>query len=399
MVSGWTTARAPATIANVGPGFDVFGLAIRGPGDSVSIRAAEEDSLSVGGSDAGTVPADFRTNTAGIVLEALRRATRMRSRLAVRVEKGIPAGRGLGSSAASCAAAALAFLAAFPKESKGIGVAGFLRAAAEGEAAVSGWHYDNIAAALLGGFVSIGSVEPFVLSREPVSPRIHLAIAVPSLVLKTADMRKILPRSVPLQDAISNVGKASTLALALVRGDAVLAGRCLEDRLAEPLRAQRLQGYFLARRAALDAGATGFAISGSGSTVFALASTSQAAERSANAMRDAFVSDGTDAKAFTTVVDNSLPIRALLKDRGPRFSLVTESRELNRLGRKRIIPSRPWRRPQDAAPPDSPGHRAYDAAVLDARPPRSASCTGFVVRWWSERRLSRATRPARRRAQ
>ena len=323
MASTWTTARAPATIANVGPGFDVFCLAIRGPADSVSLQEAEEDSLEVGGPEAEAVPADFAHNTAGIVLEALRGATRVRSRLAVRVDKGIPAGRGLGSSAASCAAAALAFLKAFPTESKGIGVPGFLRAAAEGEAAVSGRHYDNIAGALLGGFVSIASVEPFVLAREPVSPRIHLAIAVPSFMLKTADMRKVLPRSVPLQDAISNVGNASTLALALVRGDAVLAGRCLEDRFAEPLRAQLLQGYYVARRAALDAGATGFAIAGSGSTVFALASTRQTAERSAKAMRDAFVSDGTDAKAFTSVVDNSLPIRALLKDRGPRFALVT----------------------------------------------------------------------------
>jgi homoserine kinase len=323
MPSGWTTARAPATIANVGPGFDVFCLAIRGPGDSVSIREAEEDSLVVEGPEAGTLPADFRTNTAGIVLDAMRGATRVRSRLEVRVEKGIPAARGLGSSAASCAAAALAFLKAYPKETERIGVPGVLRATAEGEAAVSGRHYDNIAGALLGGFVSLASADPFVLAREAVSPRIHIAVTVPSFMLKTADMRKVLPRSVPLQDAISNVGKASTLALALVRGDAVLAGRCLEDRFAEPLRAQLLQGYYGAKRAALDAGATGFAISGSGSTVFALASTSQAAEHSAKAMQDAFASDGTDAKAFTTTVDNSLPIRPLLKNSSPRFSLVT----------------------------------------------------------------------------
>ncbi len=319
----WTTARAPATIANVGPGFDVFCLAIHGPGDSVSIRPAGEDSLAVTGAEAGTVPPGFRANTAGIVLEALRAATGVRTPLAVRVDKGIPAGRGLGSSAASCAAAALAFLKAFPRESRAIGVAGFLRAAAEGEAAVSGRHYDNIAGALLGGFVSIASADPFVLAREPVSARIRLAIAVPSLVLKTADMRKVLPETVSLRDAVSNVGKASTLALALVRGDAVLAGRCLEDRFAEPPRSKLLHGYSAARSAALAAGATGFAISGSGSTVFALASTGQAAQRSAKAMRDAFASDGTDANAFTTTVDNSLPIRALLGNRGPRFSLVT----------------------------------------------------------------------------
>ena len=323
MPAGWTTARAPATIANVGPGFDVFCLAIRGPTDTVSIREADEDSLSVEGPEAGTVPARFAENTAGIVLEALRQATHVRTHLSVRVRKGIPAGRGLGSSAASCAAAALAFLEAFPSESKRIGVAGFLRGAAAGEAAVSGRHYDNIAGALFGGFVTIASAEPFVLAREAVSSRIHLAIAVPDFVLKTADMRKVLPRKVSLEDAVSNVGKASTLALALVRGEAVLAGRCLEDRFAEPARSPLLRGYQNARRAAFDAGATGFAISGSGSTVFALASTRQAAEHSAKAMRDAFASDGASANAFTSVVDNSLPIRALVKNRGPHFSIVT----------------------------------------------------------------------------
>ncbi len=323
MASGWTTARAPATIANVGPGFDVFCLAIHGPGDSVSLREAGADSLTVAGPDAGLVPADFRANTAGIVLEALRRATGVDARLAVRVTKGIPAGRGLGSSAASCAAAALAFLKVFPVESRRIGVEGFLRAAAEGEAAVSGRHYDNVAGALLGGVVSIASADPFVIAREPVSAHIHLAVAVPSLIMKTADMRRVVPQTVPLRDAVSNVGKAATLALALSRGDAVLAGRCLEDRFAEPPRSKLLRGYPAAKTAALDAGSTGFAISGSGSTVFALASTRQAAERSAKAMRDAFVSDGTDANAFTTTVDNSLPIRGLLKERGPRFALVT----------------------------------------------------------------------------
>lgn len=323
MASGWITARAPATIANVGPGFDVFCLAIRGPGDSVSIRASDEDTLSVVGAEAGLVPADFSGNTAGIVLEALRKATGVESGLAVRVRKGIPAGRGLGSSAASCAAAALAFLKAFPHESGRISVEGFVRGAAEGEAAVSGRHYDNIAGALLGGFVSIASTEPLVLAREAVSSRIHIAVAVPETILKTADMRRILPHQVSMRDAVSNVGKASTLALALVRGDAILAGRCLEDRYAEPARSSLLPGYAKARKAAFDAGATGFAISGSGSTVFALASTRQAAQRSANRMRDAFASDGTSANAFTTSVDNSLRLRALLPNRGPHFSIVT----------------------------------------------------------------------------
>jgi len=322
MASGWSTARAPATIANVGPGFDVFCLAIHGLGDAVSIRPADTDVLLVEGVDAELLPHSFAANTAGIVIKALRKATGIETPVEVRVRKGIPASRGLGSSAASCAAAALSFLKAFP-ESGWLGPGGFLEAAVEGEAAVAGRHYDNVAGALLGGFVSIASTAPLVLAREPVSSRIRIALAIPDLRLQTSEMRRILPRDVRREDAVSNAGKAATLALALVRGDADLAGRSLEDRIAEPARAPFLKGYAEAKRAALDAGATGLAMSGSGSAVFAFATSRRAAEQSAKSMRDAFAGLGINAKALTTTVDNSIPLRALLRDRGARFSLVT----------------------------------------------------------------------------
>src|SRR5437660_1123644 len=224
MATGWVRARAPATIANLGPGFDVFALAIRGLADEVAVRPGQRDSLRVQGIDAADLPSTFSGNTTGIVIEALRAATGITQSLEVRVTKGIPSGRGLGSSAASCAAAALAFLRAFPK-SRDLGLAGVLQASVEGEAAVSGRHYDNLAAALLGGFVTLGSSEPLLLSRLPVSPRIALAIAIPRFVLRTADMRGILPSVVPLRDAVSNVGHAAILALALARGDSALARR------------------------------------------------------------------------------------------------------------------------------------------------------------------------------
>jgi homoserine kinase len=322
MARPWVRARAPATIANVGPGFDVFCLAVRGVHDDVSIRVGARDSIVVSGEGAGSLPVGWSENTAGIVLDALRRRTGIRDPLEVRIGKGIPPARGLGSSAASAAGAAIAFLKAFPK-ARSLAPADILEAAVEGEAAVSGRHYDNVAGALLGGFVSIASTAPLVLRREPVSERIHLALAVPDLPLRTAEMRAVLPRDVSLEDAVSNVGKAATLALALVRGDAVLAGRCLEDRIATPVRAPFLAGYADVRDAALRAGATGVSISGSGSSVFGLAATRARAERSAKAMADAFRARGTNAKGFAARVDNSLPLAGLSSIRGPSLSLVT----------------------------------------------------------------------------
>ncbi len=320
MASGWVHARAPATIANVGPGFDVFCLAVRGLSDEVAIRPAAADSLRVEGLGVDFIPADFAKNTAGIVIDALRDATGISRTLEVRVRKGIPAARGLGSSAASCAAAALAFLKAFP-QSKSLGAEGFIRAAAEGEAAVAGRHYDNVAGALLGGFVTIASTDPFVAAREPVSPRIQIALAIPELVLRTAEMRRVLPDTVPLRDAVSNVGRAATLALALSRGDVGLAGRCLEDRLAEPARSPFLRGYAKARTSAIAAGGAGFAMSGSGSTVFSLAAQPRIAEKVAHAICNAFRDQDIRATPMVTSVDNRMPLGDVVSLSSPRFSI------------------------------------------------------------------------------
>src|SRR6184192_742956 len=321
MATGWIRARAPATIANLGPGFDVFALAVRGPADEVAIRPAKRDSLQVHGVGAAGIPSTFSGNTAGIAIEALRKATGISQALEVRVAKGIPPGRGLGSSAGSCAAAALAFLKAFPK-SRDLGIAGVLRAAVEGEAAVSGRHFDNLAGALLGGFVVLGSSEPLLLTREPVSPGIALAIAIPNFVLRTADMRKILPPVVPLRDAVSNVGHAAILALALARGDSALASRCLEDRFAEPVRAPFLRGYAEARSAVRSAGAPGLAICGSGSSVFAFAPDRTVAGDLAEAMCNGFRSAGQAASPFVTSVDNRVPIAGLFPALGRRLYVL-----------------------------------------------------------------------------
>src|SRR5881396_2801037 len=338
MATGWIRARAPATIANLGPGFDVFVLAVRGPADEVAVRPATRDSLQVHGVEAAGIPSTFSGNTAGIAIEALRAATGISEALEVRVVKGIPPGRGLGSSAGSCAAAALAFLKAFPK-SRDLGIAGVLRAAVEGEAAVSGRHFDNLAGALLGGFVVLGSSEPLLLTREPVSPRIALAIAIPDFVLRTADMRKILPPVVPLRDAVSNVGHAAILTLALARGDSALAGRCLEDRFAEPVRAPSLPGYAEARSASQRAGAPGFALCGSGSSVFAFAPDRTVAGDLAEAMCDGFRSAGQAASPFVTSVDNRVPIAGLLPALGRRFYVLTgRGPAMSQLGRPAPIP-------------------------------------------------------------
>src|SRR5205809_6498900 len=136
MATGWIRARAPATIANLGPGFDVFALAIRGLADEVAVRPAEHDSLRVQGVDAADPPSTFSGNTAGIVIEALRAAAGITQSLEVRGGNGTPSGRGPAHSTASCAAPALAFPPAFPR-ARDRGIAGGRQTAVDVEAGVA----------------------------------------------------------------------------------------------------------------------------------------------------------------------------------------------------------------------------------------------------------------------
>src|SRR5437667_10092054 len=114
MATGWIRARAPATIANLGPGFDVFALAVRGPADEVAVRPAKRDSLQVHGVGAAGIPSTLSGNTAGIAIEALRKATGISQPLEVRVAKGIPPGRGRGSAPGRAPASPLCSLQASP---------------------------------------------------------------------------------------------------------------------------------------------------------------------------------------------------------------------------------------------------------------------------------------------
>jgi len=313
-----TRANASATIANLGPGFDVFALAICGLEDRVALTPSDRDSVEVSGVGADTIPTRFGENAASIAIDAIRTAAGIGERLRVQVVKGVPPGGGLGSSAASAVAGVLAFGHAFP-ESRKLGPLAFLEAAAQAEEAVAARHYDNIAAALFGGFVVLASTDPPSLERFPVPPSIHIAVATPGVRTMTGEMRQILPDHVAREDAVANAGNAAALALALIRGDARAAGACLHDRIAEPHRARRLPGYQEVRRAALEAGGHGFAICGAGSSVFALASSRASAATVSAAMQAAFEDAGVESTASVAIANNTNPAGVLFRQTHARF--------------------------------------------------------------------------------
>ncbi|MGB0653085.1 MAG: homoserine kinase [Thermoplasmatota archaeon] len=289
--------QAAATVGNFGPGFDCFSLALAGLGDHVTLRAADEDTLSFNGPNAEAVPLDWRRNCIGATLDALRAATGVQERFQVDVVKGQPGGSGLGSSASSSGGAALAFAALYPDA--GLGAEDLVRAAGAGEAVAAGRHHDDVAAVILGGLALVleGPDGPSARRVQPPDD-LHLAAVAPELEVPTREMRALLPAQVPLADAVHNAARTAALVDACHAGDVAAVGACLDDRLATPYRARRLDYLPSVRAAAGRAGAYGSALSGSGPAVVAVCDDQGVATEVADAMLDALVGAGETGRAF-----------------------------------------------------------------------------------------------------
>ena len=259
------SADAPCTVGNFGPGFDVLSLALAKRGDTVSVQTAAEDSVSVRGIGYERVPAEWAKNSACATIDELRRRTGMRTPLAVTIEKGVPPGSGLGSSASSNAAAVRAFAKCFRLT---LSARDALMAAGAGEAVASGSaHHDDVAAALFGGLTIVGGTVDAVVRVRP--PPIHLVVARPEVELPTREMRKLIPDSFPRRDVVQNLSNVARIIAACHHQDGAMLCRALEDNFSRPYRAPKVPLFDEARRAALDAGAVGFLLSGSGPAMIA----------------------------------------------------------------------------------------------------------------------------------
>jgi len=304
--SAVAVARAPATIANLGPGFDCMGLALAGLGDEVEASwAAGSDTRleSIEGIGARDLPLDPKRNCASVAARAVLRLAGEKRGVTLRLRKGLAGGSGLGSSSASSVAGAVAVHRLL---GGALSHEDLLLAALRGEEAASGAaHADNVAPALLGGLVIVRSLDPVEWIRVEVPARACFAVVRPHRVVRTEDARRVLPAQVSLAAAIDNCRNAAALALAVERGDLALWGRATLDRIAEPARAHLLPGLEEARAAARTAGALGFSVSGSGPALFALCDGTAVARRAAAAMAQVFRRAGTGCDAHVLGADNA----------------------------------------------------------------------------------------------
>ena len=286
-LEGRATVFAPGSVGNVGPGFDVLGLAIDGVGDRVTVERIDgsTDRVTVRGTDAGSIPTDPRKNAASIAARALVDSCDVRDAIHVTLEKGLPLSGGMGGSAASSVAGAVAAAHALGLDADR---ASLVRAALVGESAVAGRHLDNIGPSLLGGLVLVLTGDPPELVRLPVADEWWIALATPAVRLETRAGRAVLPNAVDRELFVAQMARTTAMARAFETGDADLMRRALDDHFAEPLRAPLIPHFDEVKHAALEAGACGASISGSGPTVFALATDEVTTNRACNAMTAAF---------------------------------------------------------------------------------------------------------------
>lgn len=271
-MSEWTTATAPATVSNLGPGFDCIGLALRGPCDRVRVRERAQpgvEVLRISG-DRGRLPLDSSKNTAAVAVTTLLERHAPELGVELELEKGLPLGSGLGSSGASACAAVVAVDALFGLD---LGLEAKIDAARVAEGVACGSpHPDNVAPAIAGGIVLISRLEPLRVLELPVPEGLYLTVYTPGCEVPTAKARAVLPESVPLAACVRQSARLAQLIHALHIGDLHMLGEAIVDEIVEPARAGLIPGFRDAKVACLEAGALACTISGAGPTTFALSS-------------------------------------------------------------------------------------------------------------------------------
>lgn len=300
---------APATVANVGCGFDIFGFALHQPGDEVILRAANKKGLSISKitGDAGALPLQADKNTAGRSVLAMMDYLKLDFGLQMELHKKMPIGSGLGSSAASSVAGVFALNALLdePLETEKL-----LEFAIEGEKIASGEsvHLDNITACMYGGFILVRSKDPIDIVALPVPDNLYCTVLHPQIEIRTSESRKMLRSSIALNTAINQWANVAGVVTALFKEDFNLLKRSLKDEVAEPDRSILIPHFNLLKEAALEAGAAGFSISGSGPSVFALSSGLQKAEEIGSALQDVLQKHSIENDLYVSKVNTAGPI-------------------------------------------------------------------------------------------
>jgi homoserine kinase len=289
-VSDRAAALAPGGVGNIGPGLDVLGLAVTGPGDRVIAARADQRGVTMADAGNAELPREAIRNAAGIAaIAVLARAGVHDIGVKLTLEKRLPLSGGQGGSAASAVAGAVAVnrLLGNPLDATAL-----FECALVAEAQLSGRHGDNLASALYGGVILVRTLEPADIISLSVPAALRVVLAHPAQHMNTADARRVLPTMLERNAALAQMANVAAMVAAFASGDLELLGRAIDDQIAEPARAALLPGFVEAKAAALLAGALGGSISGAGPTSFYFTDSDATAEEIAAAVRNEYARRG-----------------------------------------------------------------------------------------------------------
>ncbi len=298
---------APASVSNVGPGFDILGFALYEPGDEIILKKTSSEKLEISKitGDGGKLPYDIEKNTASVAIKSLLDKYEISQGVSIEVNKKMGLGSGLGSSAASAVGAVFA---ANELLELNLSTKDLLSHALAGEFVASkAIHADNVAPSLYGGFVLIRGYDPIDIIKIEAPKDLFCTIIYPDIEIKTSEARAILPSDVSLKNVISQTGNVSALIYGLATEDYSLISRSLNDVIIEPVRSKLITGYYQIKKAAMEAGALGCNISGSGPSMFALSNSEVVANRIAAETKNVVTKLGLDSVTYVSKVNEVGP--------------------------------------------------------------------------------------------
>jgi homoserine kinase len=299
---------APATVANVVCGFDVLGFAVNEPGDEIIARFTDKQGVVIKAihGDDGKLPMDPEKNTvSAAIISYLKKIGESGRGVEIELFKKMPVGSGLGSSAASTVAGLFAINTLFNQR---LTAQELLPLAIEGEFLACGQgHADNVAPGLLGGFVLIRSYDPLDVIRLHTPPELICSLVHPHIEVQTRDARRIIKKQVPLKDAVTQWGNIAGFVSGLYQENYDLISRSMQDVIIEPVRSILIPDFYALKQKALEAGALGFGISGSGPAVFALSRDESVARKIAEAVQLHLQQLGIDSDIYISHVNPKGP--------------------------------------------------------------------------------------------
>ncbi len=300
-------AFAPASISNIACGFDILGFAIENPGDEIELFLTDKNKveiLEITG-DGNKLPLEVEKNTAAFAIYSMLKSLNLNIGVAIKLHKKMPLGSGLGSSAASAVVAVFALNELLETKLSKLQLLEF---ALKGEELASGAiHADNVAPCLYGNLTLIRGYNPVDVIELNLPKDIYCTVIYSDVEIKTIEARKILPKEIPLKQAITQWGNVGGLVAGFLTGDFNLISRSMEDVIIEPVRKSLIPGYDEIKKTALNAGALGCNISGSGPSVFALSNTLEKADFIATEMKQAVDKIGIKNTTYVSKIGNNTP--------------------------------------------------------------------------------------------